>query len=199
MKLTFQSILQTLLWTVICGMLYPAVMTVAFQLLFPKQAQGSLVMHNGQLVGSEFISQQFTGDSYFWSRPSAGSYATVPSGASNLGPTSASLQTNVQTNAKALRDANHLAADAPVPADLVYTSASGVDPDISPEAAYFQVARIAKARGLSEVTVTALVDSFKKGPQWGFLGEPRVNVLLLNLALDDAPPKAAAPAAPAAK
>jgi potassium-transporting ATPase KdpC subunit len=201
MKHILQSIRQLILWSVVCGVLYPFVMTVAFQALFPKQAGGSLVMRDGKVVGSALIAQQFSGTKYFWPRPSAGNsspvagapnaYSTVPSGASNLGPTSASLQSNVQGFAKALRDAHKLPADAPVPADLVFTSASGVDPEISPEAARFQVTRVATARGMPVDQVAALVEKFVQPRQWGFLGEPRVNVLLLNLALDEAnPPKA---------
>jgi potassium-transporting ATPase KdpC subunit len=196
MKLILQSIRQLLLWSVVTGILYPLVMTVAFQAVFPKQANGSLVLRDGKVVGSALIAQQFSGPKYFWPRPSAGNsspvagapnaYATVPSGASNLGPTSATLQGNVQGFAKALRDANHLPADAPVPADLVFTSASGLDPEISPEAARFQIARVAAARGVPVDQVTALVEKFVQPRQWGFLGEPRVNVLLLNLALDQA-------------
>ena len=187
-KLTLQSLLQLIVWTVITGILYPAVMLVVAHVCFPSQAEGSLVTRNGQLVGSTFIAQQFQTDKYFWPRPSAGTYATVPSGASNLGPTSAQLQTNVNANLKALRAAHHLPDDAPVPSDLVFTSASGVDPDISPEAARFQEARVAAARGVPVGQVSALVEKFVQGPEWGFLGEPRVNVLLLNLALDQAAP-----------
>lgn len=183
-KLTLQSIRQLLVWTVITGIAYPLVMLAVAQICFPHQANGSLVYRDGKLVGSELIAQQFQGDKYFWPRPSAATYATVPSGASNLGPTSAQLQTNVNAALKALRTAHHLPDNAPVPADLVFTSASGVDPHISPEAARFQVARVAAARGLAVDRVAALVDRFTEGPQWGFLGEPRVNVLLLNLALD---------------
>ena len=196
MKLILQSIRQLLLWSVVTGILYPLVMTVAFQTAFPKQANGSLVLRDGKVVGSALIAQQFSGAKYFWPRPSAGNsspvagapnaYATVPSGASNLGPTSAALQANVQGFAKALRDAGKLPADAPVPADLVFTSASGLDPEISPEAARFQVDRVASARGLPADQVSALVEKFVQPRQWGFLGEPRVNVLLLNLALDEA-------------
>jgi K+-transporting ATPase ATPase C chain len=196
MKLILQSIRQLILWTVVTGILYPLVMTVGLQALFPKQAAGSLVLRDGKVVGSVFIAQQFSGPTYFWPRPSAGNsspvagapnaYATVPSGASNLGPTSAALQTNVQGFAKALRDAHKLAADAPVPADLITTSASGLDPDISPEAARFQIARVAEARKMTVDQVTAVVERFIQPRQWGFLGEPRVNVLLLNLALDEA-------------
>lgn len=189
MKLTLQSILHLVLWTVVCGMLYPLVMTGVCQLIFPRQANGSLVMVDGKLVGCRFLAQQFTGDKYFWPRPSACSYGSSPSGfvassGSNLGPTSAQLQTNVANNTKALRASLHLPDNAPVPADLVFASASGLDPDISPEAAIFQIPRVAAARKLSEGQVRALVDRFIQPPQWGFLGEPRVNVLLLNLALD---------------
>jgi K+-transporting ATPase ATPase C chain len=191
MKLILQSIRQTLVWTVITGILYPLVMTVLLQLAFPRQANGSLIERDGKVVGSELMAQQFTGAKYFWPRPSAATYGTGPTGlnagsGSNLGPTSAQLQTNVRTNAKALRDGSKLAADAPVPADLVYASASGVDPHISPEGAAFQVSRVAAARGMSEDQVRALVEKFTEESQWGFLGEPRVNVLLLNLAIDAA-------------
>lgn len=191
MKLLIQSIRQTILWTVIAGVAYPLVMTGIAQLLFHKQANGSLIERHGQVVGSELIAQQFTGDRYFWPRPSAGSYATVPSGASNYGPTSQALQSNVTANAAAFRTGNKLAADAPVPADMVFTSASGLDPHISPESARLQVARVATARGLAENQVRALVEKFVEPPQWGIFGEPRVNVLELNVALDDMQPKKA--------
>ncbi|MGA3007660.1 MAG: potassium-transporting ATPase subunit KdpC [Opitutaceae bacterium] len=193
-KLTLQSILQTLMWTVITGLLYPLAMTVCFQLIFPYQANGSLLIRNGKVVGSELLSQQFQTDKYFWPRPSACSYGTGPggfgaSGASNLGPTSAQLQKNVDSNLAALRTAHKLKDDAPVPADLVFASASGLDPDISPEAARFQIARVAAARNMSVDQVTALVEKFINPPQWGLFGQARVNVLKLNLALDEADPK----------
>ena len=188
-KLITQSIRQTLVWTVITGVLYPLAITVIAQLAFHDQANGSLVERDGKLVGSALLAQQFTGAKYFWPRPSAATYGTGTSGlaassGSNLGPTSAQLQTNVRANAKTLREAHKLPADAPVPADLVFASASGVDPHISPAAARFQVARVATARGLGEDKVSALVEQYVELPQWGFLGEARVNVLLLNLALD---------------
>jgi potassium-transporting ATPase KdpC subunit len=194
MKLIIQAIRQTIVWSVITGIIYPLVFTVFAQLVFPKQANGSLIMSGGKLVGSEWMAQQFQGTKYFWPRPSAATYGTGATGlnassGSNLGPTSAQLQTNVRANAKALRDAGRLAADAPVPADLVYASASGVDPHISPEAAEFQVARVAAARGMSIDQVRSLVEQHVEPPQLGFLGEARVNVLLLNLALDAADTK----------
>ena len=191
MKLFLQSIRQTILWTAIAGVAYPLVMTGVAQLLFRQQANGSLIERNGQVVGSALIAQQFTGDKYFWPRPSAGSYATVPSGASNLGPTSQALQSNVTANAAAFRTGNKLAADAPVPADMVFTSGSGLDPHISPESARLQVARVAAARGMAEDQVKTLVEKFIEPPQWGIFGESRVNVLELNVALDDLQPKKA--------
>jgi K+-transporting ATPase ATPase C chain len=188
-KLITQSIRQTLVWTVMTGVLYPLAITAIAQLAFHDKANGSLVERDGKLIGSALLAQQFTGAKYFWSRPSANGYGTGPSGltassGSNHGPTSAQLQTDVRNNAKTLREAHKLPADAPVPADLVFASASGLDPHISPEAARFQIARVVAARGMSEATVAALVEKSVEPPQWGFLGEARVNVLLLNLSLD---------------
>ena len=185
MKLLWQSILLTVVFTVLTGVIYPLVITGISQVAFHNQANGSLIERDGKVVGSELLAQQFTGDKYFWPRPSAGSYATVPSGASNLGPTSQALQSNVTANAAAFRTGNKLAADAPVPADMVFTSASGLDPHISPEAARLQVARVAVARGVSEDQIKALVEKFIEPPQWGIFGESRVNVLQLNVALDE--------------
>ena len=185
MKLLIQSILLTIVFTVISGILYPLAITGISQVAFQDKANGSLLMRDGKVVGSELLAQQFTGDKYFWPRPSAGSYGTVPSGASNLGPTSQALQSNVTANAAAFRTGNKLAADAPVPADMVFTSASGLDPHISPEAARLQVGRVATARSMGADQVKALVEKFVESPQWGIFGEARVNVLRLNLALDD--------------
>jgi K+-transporting ATPase ATPase C chain len=185
MKLLIQSVLLTIIFTVITGIVYPLAMTGIAQVAFKDKANGSLVVRNGEAVGSALLAQQFTGEKYFWPRPSAGSYATVPSGASNLGPTSQKVHDNVATNTAAFRAAHNLPADAPVPSDMVFTSGSGLDPHISPEAARFQVARVAKARGLPVEKVAGLVEKHVEPPQFGFLGEPRVNVLKLNLALEE--------------
>jgi len=189
-KLISQSVRQTIIWTLVAGVLYTVVMTVVAQVLFPAQANGSLIEKDGKIVGSALLAQQFTSTNYFWPRPSACGYGTGPSGlaassGSNLGPTSGALQTNVQNNITAFLSGNNLPTNTPVPADMVYASASGLDPDISPEAARLQIKRVASSRGLSEDKVTALVDEFTQQPQWGFLGQARVNVLRLNLALDN--------------
>jgi K+-transporting ATPase ATPase C chain len=188
-KLISQSVRQTIIWSLVAGVLYTVVMTVVAQVLFPAQANGSLVEKDGKIVGSALMAQQFTGTNYFWPRPSACSYGTGPSGisassGSNLGPTSGALQTNVQNNITAFLTGNNLPTNTPVPADMVYASGSGLDPEISPEAARLQIKRVAASRGLSEDKVTALVAQFTEQPQWGFLGQARVNVLRLNLALD---------------
>jgi potassium-transporting ATPase KdpC subunit len=181
--------------TLITGLIYPLAMTGIAVLLFPHQAQGSLVERDGKIVGSELIGQAFTGDKYFHGRPSAtntpdpnDATKTVPapynaanSGGSNLGPSNKALIDRVQGDIDALKKEN---PSEPVPADLVTTSASGLDPHISPEAALFQVPRIAKARNLSEDRIRQLVEEHTEGRFLGVLGEPRVNVLLLNLALD---------------
>ncbi len=189
-KLIIQSIRQTILWSVVAGVMYPIVMTVFAQAAFHSQANGSLVERGGKLVGSALLAQQFQGSNYFWPRPSACGYGTGPTGiaassGSNLGPTSGTLRTNVQNNIAAFISGNNLPTNTVVPAEMVYASASGLDPHISPEAARLQIARVAAARGMAETRVTSLVERFVEPPQWGFLGEARVNVLLLNLALDE--------------
>src|SRR4029077_1715542 len=188
-----QSVRQTLLWTVVTGIVYPLVITAIAHLAFNEQANGSLVSRDGKIIGSALLAQQFTGTNYFWPRPSACSYGTgasglVASSGSNLGPTSAPLQTNVMNNVAAFITGNNLPTNTVVPADMVYASASGLDPHISPEAAQLQIARVAASRGLSPDKVKALVDRFTEPPQWGFLGQARVNVLLLNVALDGMTP-----------
>ena len=183
-RLFLQSLWLTVVCTILVGVIYPLVITGMAQLAFRDKANGSLIERDSKIIGSELLAQPFTGAKYFWPRPSVGNYATVPSSASNYGPTSAALQSNVTARAAAFRAANKLAADVPVPADMVFASGSGLDPHISPEAARLQVARVAATRNVSEDSVIALVEKFIEPPQWGVFGEPRVNVLLLNLALD---------------
>ena len=190
-KLIIQSVRQTILWSIVAGVIYPVIITVIAQVAFHDQANGSLVQRDGKTIGSAFLAQQFQGTNYFWPRPSACGYGTGPSGivassGSNLGPTSAPLHTNVMNNIAAFISGNNLPTNTPVPADMIYASASGLDPHISPEAARLPIARVAASRGMSEDKVKALVDQFTEPPQWGFLGQARVNVLLLNVALDQA-------------
>jgi K+-transporting ATPase ATPase C chain len=165
-----------------------------YQLAFKEKANGSLVMRDGKIIGSALLAQQFQGTNYFWPRPSACTYGTgaaglVASSGSNLGPTSGPLQTNVMNNVAAFISGNNLSTNTLVPPDMAFASASGLDPHISPEAAQLQIARVAASRGLSEEKVKALVGRFTEPPQWGFLGQARVNVLLLNVALDEMSPK----------
>jgi K+-transporting ATPase ATPase C chain len=189
-KLIIQSVRQTILWTLVTGVGYSLVITAIAQLAFKDKANGSLVEKDGKIIGSALLAQQFTGTNYFWPRPSACTYGTGPSGlvassGSNLGPTSGPLQTNVMNNVAAFISGNNLPTNTVVPADMAFASASGLDPHISPEAARLQIARVATSRGVSEDKVKALVDRFTEPPQWGFLGQSRVNVLLLNVALDE--------------
>ena len=189
-KLILQSVKQTLLWTFVTGVLYSLVITGIAQLAFKDKANGSLVVRDGNIIGSALLAQQFQGTNYFWPRPSACTYGTSASGivassGSNLGPTSGTLQTNVMNNVAAFISGNNLPTNTVVPADMAFASASGLDPHISPEAARLQIARVAASRGIGDDKVKELVERFTEPPQWGFLGQSRVNVLLLNVALDE--------------
>lgn len=185
MKEIKNSILLFIALSILTGVFYPAVVTVLAQFIFPRQANGSLTYGtDGTPIGSSLIGQPFSGPKYFWSRPSAtADFPDNPmaSGGSNLGSTNADLIAQVKTRVNALRGTG---ITGPVPADLVTASASGLDPHISPEAAFVQVPRVAVERGMSEEKVTSLVLAHIEGRQLGFLGAPRVNVLKLNLALD---------------
>ncbi len=188
----FTSLLPSLrmlvVLSVLTGVIYPLATWGVAQLAFPGAANGSLIAHDGKVVGSALIGQPFDAPKYFWSRPSATSpqpYNGAASSGSNLGPRNPALADAVADRVKALRAADPGNAAA-IPGDLVTTSASGLDPDISPAAAQFQVSRVAKARGMGIEAVRALVDQHTQGRTLGLLGEPRVNVVALNLALDSA-------------
>jgi K+-transporting ATPase ATPase C chain len=183
------SIWFTLATTLLFGIIYPLVVTGLAQVLFPKQANGELIRKNGNLVGSHWIGQPFTAPGYFYSRPSAAGtagYDPTASGGSNLGPTNKALIDRVNASVQQLQPTN---PNRTVPVDLVTASGSGLDPDISPASAEFQVPRVARERGMSEQDVRAAVAKHLKGRQLGFLGEPRVNVLDLNLDLDAIHPR----------
>jgi len=185
MKEIRPAILMLILFTVICGGIYPAVVTGIAQAVFPKEANGSFITgKNGKELGSSLIGQPFSDPKYFWPRPSAATdfgYNPMGSGGSNSGPTNPDFIKTIGDRVKALRDTGVTGA---IPADLVQASASGLDPHITPEAARLQVARVAKARGVSPDVLMKAVEQATEGRQIGVLGEPRVNVLSLNLGLD---------------
>ncbi|MFN7958919.1 MAG: potassium-transporting ATPase subunit KdpC [Holophagaceae bacterium] len=187
------ALVASLALSAVTGIAYPLLVTGVAKTIFPRQAAGSLIIRDGQVIGSEWIGQSFTDPAHFWGRPSAtvdGDGKPLPynganSGASNQAPSNPDLKKAVEERIAALRAADP-EATGPVPVDLVTSSASGLDPHISPAAAAFQVHRVAKARGLDEARVRELVAAHTEGPQWGVLGEARVHVLKLNLALDQA-------------
>jgi potassium-transporting ATPase KdpC subunit len=183
------AILMTVVTTVLLGIIYPLVVTGLAQVLFRDKANGQLIVRNGGVVGSRIIGQSFTGPGYLHSRPSAAGtgYDAANSGGSNLGPTNRQLVDRVKGDVARLQAEN---PGKPVPIDLVTTSASGLDPDITPAAAEFQVPRLARERGLGEDQVRQIIRQYTQGRQLGFLGEPRVNVLEVNLVLDEMKPMA---------
>jgi K+-transporting ATPase ATPase C chain len=177
-----------LLFTLVTGVAYPLLVTGIAQAVFPAEANGSLVRADGRVIGSRLVGQAFEDPSYFAGRPSATGphpYNGAASTGSNLGPSNPALHDTVRGRVAALREASPTHAEQPVPVDLVTASGSGLDPHVSPAAALHQVPRVANARGLPEARVEALVRQHIEGRTWGVLGEPRVNVLLLNVALDD--------------
>jgi potassium-transporting ATPase KdpC subunit len=185
MKTIIQALKLFLIMTIITGIAYPLLITILGQIFFPNKANGSLINKDGSIIGSELIGQKFTSDKYFWPRPSAIDYNPLPSGGSNLGPTSAALKDLVVSRKDAIERANPGSFDVPI--DLLFASGSGLDPDISPEAARFQIDRVAHARGLdnkAKIKLIDLVEKQIKQPDFGILGEPRINVLRLNIALD---------------
>jgi K+-transporting ATPase ATPase C chain len=182
---TVKTIVKVFIVMVVIGIAYPLFVTLIAQIFMPYQANGSLLYVDGKVVGSELIGQSFTSPGYFHGRPSAVDYDATASSGSNLGPTSAKLMEQVKQRIEKVRKENGLAPDAPVPADMVLASGSGLDPDISPENARLQIGRVAKARGLPESDVKALVEKFVEPPEFGVLGAEKVNVLKLNIALDE--------------
>ncbi|HXI91760.1 MAG TPA: potassium-transporting ATPase subunit KdpC [Blastocatellia bacterium] len=183
LKQIYPAFAITVVLTVLLGIIYPLAVTGLAQWIFPRQAGGSLIEKDGKVIGSTLIGQPFSGPSYFHSRPSAAGsgYDATASAGTNLGPTNQKLMDNVKTAAESLREEN---PNSPVPIDMVTASASGLDPHITPAAAEFQVPRVAKERGMNAEEVRRIVREHTEGRQFGVLGEPRVNVLELNLALD---------------
>jgi K+-transporting ATPase ATPase C chain len=184
----FLSALRLLfIMTVLTGIIYPLIITGITQVLFSHQANGSMVIVDVKIKGSVLVGQQFLSERYFWGRPSAIDYNPMPSGATNLSPTSAALRVSVQQRRAHFNSTDTLSSNANIPVEMLFASASGVDPHISPEAARLQLDRVAKARSFppeKKEKLADLIERFIEKPQWGIFGEPRVNVFILNLALD---------------
>ncbi len=177
-----------LVMMILTGILYPLIITGVAQTLFPHQANGSIITVDGRIAGSALVGQKFLAARYFWSRPSAIDYNPMPSGATNAGPTSSALREAVQMRRASLDTAHASSSPATAPVEMLFASASGVDPHISPEAARLQLDLVARARGFTPAQKAALEDLVQRcieSPQWGMFGEPRVNVFLLNVALDE--------------
>lgn len=186
-KQLYPAVVLTIVLTLILGIVYPVVVTFASQIFFSEKAHGSLILKDGKVIGSNLMGQPFKGESYFYSRPSAAGigYDGTSSAGTNLGPTSKKLmEEKIEPEVKKARQTN----SGPIPVDLVTSSASGLDPHITPANAEFQLERVAKARNMNPSIVRQLIHQQTEDRQFGFLGEPRVNVLLLNIALDDAYP-----------
>jgi potassium-transporting ATPase KdpC subunit len=177
-----------LLMTILTGIIYPLFMTGLVQLIFPAKANGSLVMKNGKILGSELIGQKFDSSIYFWSRPSAIGYNPIPSGASNYGPTSDTLKKQVTERRISFAAKNSMTDITIIPKEMIFASGSGLDPHISPKAAMLQLARVASARNFDETKkqqIQQLIQNMTEKPQFSLFGEPRINVFELNLALDN--------------
>lgn len=188
LKIGIRAFLMVLVLTLLTGVIYPLAMTGIAQTVFPRQANGSLIFKGGRIVGSELIGQNFSSERYFHGRPSAAGdngYDGAASAGSNLGPTSRALREKVMERVLEIRQENDLSDQTFVPSDLVLTSASGLDPHITPEAAAVQIKRVAAARQMDEQELRALVGAYTEKRQWGLWGEPRVNVLAINMALDN--------------
>ena len=183
-KSILTSLGMLLVMALITGVAYPLLITVLAVFLMPGRAMGSLVIGDGRCVGSALVGQQFAGDGYFHGRPSASDYGTMPSMASNAGPTSAQLRQAVDARRSAFQKVNRLPADSAIPTEMLFASGSGLDPHISPAAAQCQTLRVATARKIAVTKVDSLVTVCTDPAQWGFLGQPRVNVLRLNMSLD---------------
>jgi len=183
----FKSLKFLFLFTILLGLLYPFAISITANIIFPQKAAGSFIEIKGKTAGSELIGQSFSSDKYFWPRPSAIDYNPMPSGGSNLSPTSSVLKNRFDERKKNFLEKNYLNSKCIVPAEMLFASGSGVDPHISPEAAFLQAGRIIKARnfdGIKTDMLYKLIESSKETPQFGFLGKPVINVLLLNLKLD---------------